>query len=161
MLRRTCVVASGGICGSRSEFLCVRSTKHRRPIFMLGWSRCGFHKKHTGTSYAELVFLHSVGSACHAVHSGASGPRNINALFFMLRWNRYGFNKKHAGTRYSELVFLYPMGYAGHVIHFSASGAWNDDALFLGGPGVVSIKRASGHIMLNFCFFIRWDQWDM
>jgi hypothetical protein len=42
-------------------------------FFMLGWDQYGFYKKHAGTRYAELVFLHSVGSADHVVHSGASG----------------------------------------------------------------------------------------
>jgi hypothetical protein len=28
-----------------------------------------------------------------------------------------------------------------------------------GGPGVVSIKRAPGHITLNLFFCIRWDLW--
>jgi hypothetical protein len=32
----------------------------------------GFHQKHTRTHYAELAFLHSVGSMGHVVHSGAS-----------------------------------------------------------------------------------------
>jgi hypothetical protein len=29
-------------------------------FFMLGWARCGLHKKHTGTHYVELVFSHPV-----------------------------------------------------------------------------------------------------
>jgi hypothetical protein len=42
-------------------------------FLMLVWARCNFPKKHTRTRYAELVFLHLVGSAGHILHSGASG----------------------------------------------------------------------------------------
>jgi hypothetical protein len=40
---------------------------------MLGWDRFGFLKKHVGTRYDELVFLHPVGFASHLVDSRASG----------------------------------------------------------------------------------------
>jgi hypothetical protein len=43
-----------------------------------------FSKKRGETRYAELVFLHLVGSAGHVVHSCASGASNIEALFFMV-----------------------------------------------------------------------------
>jgi hypothetical protein len=56
-------------------------------FFKLGWDRTGFNKEHTTTHYAELVFLHLVGSVCHVLHSGVSKPRNINALFFLLEWD--------------------------------------------------------------------------
>jgi hypothetical protein len=49
---------------------------------MLGWDLYGLDKKHTRTRYSELVFFHSVGSACHVVNSGVSGARNIDALFY-------------------------------------------------------------------------------
>jgi hypothetical protein len=48
-------------------------------FFMLRWAQCGFHKKHTGTRYTELVFLHPMGSAGHVVHSDASWVRNVTA----------------------------------------------------------------------------------
>jgi hypothetical protein len=103
---------------------------------MLGWHRHGFDKKSVGTHYAELVFLHPVGSASHVVHSSVSEARNSDTLFFMLRWDMYGVNKKHTGTHYADLVFLHPMGFAGHVVHSSASGERNGDALFSWSSGV-------------------------
>jgi hypothetical protein len=77
--------------------------------------------KNIGTCYTKVVFLHPAGSARHVMHSGASGARNVIALFFMLMWDWYGFNKDRTGRRYAELVFLHPMGFADHVEHFGAS----------------------------------------
>jgi hypothetical protein len=37
---------------------------------MLRWAQCDFHNKRAGTRYAELVFLHLVGSAGLVVYSG-------------------------------------------------------------------------------------------
>jgi hypothetical protein len=65
----------------------------------------------------RTFFLHPVGSAGHIVHSGASGMRNVDALFFTLGWAWCGFHKKHAGTRYTELVFLHLVGSMGRVLH--------------------------------------------
>jgi hypothetical protein len=58
----------------------------------------------------------------HVVHSGASRPRNVDALFFMLVWDRYRFDKKRVGTRYTELVFLHPVRSVGHVMHSGVPG---------------------------------------
>jgi hypothetical protein len=159
MLHQTCVFACGGICGSHSAFQCIQAAKHRCTIFMLGWARCGFHKKHVRTRYTKLVFLHMVGSMGHGVHSGASRARNIDSLFFILKWDWYGFHKKASGhvtlnlcfcTQSDLQVTLFILVRPKHKIsthYFSC----------LGGPGVVSIKSVLRHIMPNLCFFILWD----
>jgi hypothetical protein len=69
-----------------------------------------------------------------------------------------GFDKKHIRTSYVLLVFLHPVGYAGHVVRSGASGARNVDAFSCsGGPDVVYIKSAPGHVTPNLCFYNMWD----
>jgi hypothetical protein len=50
-------------------------------FFMLRWARYSIQKKHAGIHYVELVFLRPVVFAGLAVHSGASGARNVDTLF--------------------------------------------------------------------------------
>jgi hypothetical protein len=86
--------ASGGICGSRSAFHCIRDTKQPHTIFHARLGPVQIQQKSDGTRYAKHVFLH-----------------------------RYGFQKEREETRYTELVFLHPVGFAGHVVHCDAFGA--------------------------------------
>jgi hypothetical protein len=58
----------------------------------------------------------------HVVHSGASGVRNIEAIFVTIGWHRYGFCEKQVRTNYTELVFLHLVGSAFHIVPSGASG---------------------------------------
>jgi hypothetical protein len=61
------------------------------------------------------------------------------------------FHKKLVMTRYTEHVVLHPVGSTGHVVHSGKSGYETSMYYFScsGGPGVVSIKSASGHVTPN------------
>jgi hypothetical protein len=72
---------------------------------MLGWDRCSFHKKPVRTRYAQLVFLHLVGSAGHVVHSSGSGAQTFDAPFFILGWAQCGSIKSILGHVMPNLCF--------------------------------------------------------
>jgi hypothetical protein len=128
-LRQTRVFASRGIYGLCSAFRCIRGVEHRSTIF---YARVGPvqipQKAHQDALHRSCV-LHPVGSVGHVVHCGASGARNIDALFFLLRWDRYGFQKKRVDTRHAKCLFFQLLGYAGHIVHSGASGVQNIDTL--------------------------------
>jgi hypothetical protein len=122
-----------------AHFWCVRGSKRRHTIFLGRVASCGFHKKHVGAHYVELVFLHPVGSMGHIVYSSAFEVQNVDV------------------PRDTELVVLHAVGAEGHVMLSSAAGPQNIDTLFfmLGWDRYSSTKSALGHITPNMCFFIR------
>jgi hypothetical protein len=126
---------------------------------MLGWAQCGFRKKCIEIRYTKLVLLHLVGSAGLVVHSSASRPQKVDALFFMIGWARCGFHKKCVRTRYAEIVLLHPVASTHHVAHSGASRRQMLMHYFScsGGTGTDSTNSAPGHVTPNLCFCIRWD----
>jgi hypothetical protein len=72
---------------------------------MLVWDRYGFHKKHAGTHYAKLVFLHLIGSTGDILHSTVSGAQNVDALFLMLVWDCTDSTKSALGYITPNLSF--------------------------------------------------------
>jgi hypothetical protein len=121
---------------------------------MLVWSQCGFHKKRAGTRYAEHVFLYPMSSVAHVVHCGASGARNIDALFFIHGWDQDAFDKMRARKRYAELVFLNLVGSMGQVVCSVASGTRNINILFSFKGGTKSdLTQSAPHRLRRTCVF--------
>jgi hypothetical protein len=74
---------------------------------MLWWDRYGYHKKCAGTCYAELVFLHPVGSMGHVVHSCIWGAKHRCTIFHCrVDLVRFPF-KAHQDTVQQTCVFAF------------------------------------------------------
>jgi hypothetical protein len=67
MLHRTCLFATGAICGSRSAFWCIGAVKRGCTIFMFRWALCGSHKERDGHVRQTCVFTSdAIKGSCRA-----------------------------------------------------------------------------------------------
>jgi hypothetical protein len=106
------------------------------------------------------VFLHPKGSTGHIVYSGASGARNVDALFFMLGWAWYDLYKQCTGTLRRTYVS------ASSGICGLGSGFWciwavkhRHTIFILSGTCTDFTKSALRHLTPSFCFCIWWNLW--
>jgi hypothetical protein len=102
---RTCVFATGAIYGHVVLLVCLGTQNIHALFVMLGWARCGAHKKRIRTRHAKLVFLHPCRSAGHVVRSSASRAQNIDALFSSLGGLDVGPTKSVLGHVTLNLYF--------------------------------------------------------
>jgi hypothetical protein len=120
-----------------------------------------FAERHARIRYTEVVFLHPVGSTGHVVHSGASGTRNVNALFFMLEWDRYGFHIKCPGKKCQRIIFHAGVG----LVRIPQKARWDT----LCRTCVFATGGISGSLTAFWCvwgmkrrhtfFMMLWDQY--
>jgi hypothetical protein len=129
-LHRTCVFASGAICGSCSAFCCVRGAKHRCTIFHARVGPVQISQKACQDTFCWTCVLAS-GAVCqsHSTFLCVRGTKH-QCTIFHARVASCGFNKKHTERWYIELVFFHLVRSLGHVVHSHVVGARNINAHF-------------------------------
>jgi ribosomal protein S28E/S33 len=82
MLCRTCFFASGGLCGSRSAFRCVRGMKHRHTIFRAQVGPVRIQQKaHQETIRQTCVFASSGSCGSHSAFRFIRGTKHRRTIF--------------------------------------------------------------------------------
>jgi hypothetical protein len=120
---------------------------------MLGSDRYRFNKKHGGTCYAELEFLHPVGSVGLIVHSGAPEAQNVNILFFMFGWDRFQ-QKARWDTLRRTCVFASSGFRRSHSAFRCVRGPKHRHTIFSAWVGPVRIQQTTRWDMLcRTCVF--------
>jgi hypothetical protein len=166
MIRRTCVFASRSICGSRSSFGCVRSTKHQLTIFCahvgLMWIP---EKVRWDTLHQTCVFAaNEIYGSCSAFGC-IRGTKHWRTIFHA-RVIQHGSHKMRDMTCYTELVFLYPVRLAAHVVRSGESGAQIIDTICFilrrasSGPHKKCVRSRYGelvflHAVRSVCHIVR------
>jgi hypothetical protein len=101
---------AGGSAGPVVHFDVSRERNVDALFFILRWDRYGFHKKLIATHYAELVFLHPVGSVGHVVHPVRPGRETSIYYFSYSDGTSTDSTKSTSGHIMSNLCFLHPVG---------------------------------------------------
>jgi hypothetical protein len=123
-------------------------------FFLLGWYRYGFHKKHIGIPYAELVFLHPVVPVDHVVHFSAFGALNIDTLFSCSGGMSKDCTKSVMG--HVKMNFCFCIVLDLRVTLCIAVFQWRETSTHyfscLGGTGTDSRKSVLRYVTPNLCF---------
>jgi hypothetical protein len=147
-LRRPCVFASCGICGSRSAFHCVRSAKGRRTIFHTQVRLVQIPQKACQDTLRRTFVFSSIG-----IFGSHSAFRCIRAT----KCRRAILHARLGPVRISQKI-----GICGSRSAFwcvCATKGRRPLFFMLGGTDSDSTKSAPGHVTPNLCFCIRWDMW--
>jgi hypothetical protein len=133
--------------------VCEMSTHH----FSCLSSRYDFNKKRAETHFAELVFLHPVGSTGFIVYSGTSGREMSTHYFLILGGPGAVSIKSMLGHVTSNFCFCSLLDLqVSHCIPRSLGHEMSTNYFLCSGwPSAVSITSAPEHVTLNLCFCIR------
>jgi hypothetical protein len=130
-LHRTCVSASGGICGSRGAFRCVRGTKRRLTIAhaRVGWVRIP-QKARWDTVRRTCLSTSSGICGSHSALRSIRGAKCRHTIFHA--WvGPVRIPKEARRDMICQTCVLHPTGSVGHLVHCVASSMQNIDALLL------------------------------
>jgi hypothetical protein len=122
-LCQTCVFASGGICGSRNAFPCIRGAKQRHTICHAPVGPVGFPQKPRWDTLCRTCVFTSGGICGSRSAFQCMWCTKRRRTIFHSRLARYGLHKNCTRRHYAEHVFLHLVGFAGHVVHSGASVA--------------------------------------
>jgi hypothetical protein len=137
-----------------------RAWKVAALFFILGWARCGSHKKHSKITLRwTCAFASDRIYGSHNAFLCVWGKKHQRTIFYA-HVGPVWISQKTVAHITSNLCFC-TIGICWYVVHSGASGSQTSTPYFssLGRPGTDPTKSRSGHITLNLCFCILYDLW--